>query len=527
MNIDLSIPSLAVPSSDESHTQDHDSFALRKPNVVSDNSVIQKETRRQKNSSLPATRHTSKPTRRDSTQNNSTGTRRKVFSRFNIKTKDPPKGDNWAGVYSYFSGHGNLSDVSSLMNKSDNAMSDKESLPTGFVSPSRDYDTSQPSDSPQSLVYSSEGDKSPDLSSGIKSHIGDVWIPGFAESHTTEKCSSGSFGYSGFGVSSGETYSLIAEKSQSPDEFWNRASTRATDRRSTMELIHHASRLVHLYKATLTLQRWWFGILDRRKRQPVAQAIVPENDEENRWKDFNEIGAAMVVQSWWQSVSPGSNQRQRNIMSCAAESSEERYERIPGVGSRCVSPEAGQLREFQIRGEPVKRAGYKSSTSPITVTRPSAVSPDSEPPASKKKSRDSWQIEADDLERRAAFAQQKLEKRIQETLRSLKDSWAQRDRKNQRAAFLSAVEDLARLQEQSISLWKARYSQHAQFEAARKLQKWWRMFVAKQNYEHFACVADILPHRTKGIMRSKIAGPHLWGSLTRSRLSKGQQLSTN
>jgi len=155
------------------------------------------------------------------------------------------------------------------------------------------------------------------------------------------------------------------------------------------------------------------------------------------------------------------------------------------------------------------------------------VSPDSEPPASKKKSRDSWQIEADDLERRAAFAQQKLEKRIQETLRSLKDSWAQRDRKNQRAAFLSAVEDLARLQEQSISLWKARYSQHAQFEAARKLQKWWRMFVAKQNYEHFACVADILPHRTKGIMRSKIAGPHLWGSLTRSRLSKGQQLSTN
>ena len=166
------------------------------------------------------------------------------------------------------------------------------------------------------------------------------------------------------------------------------------------------------------------------------------------------------------------------------------------------------------------------------------------------------------LETRASMAHEVLVKRIEKTSKKIELQFNQlqcnrfRGIQEQKMEFFSAVDELARLQEQNINLWKARYSRGERVRAAQllqgwwrlkhkaniqnepelaknptvlvevcsaaKLQNWWRGIVAHRNYNHFVCVASLLPERTKHVMRSKIQGPNLWGSLTRSRM-KSQQ----
>ena len=542
--------------------------------------------------------------------------------------KSSPKGNNWAGVYSYFSVQDDLSEASSLKSKPGSSSSDEEPTPAAIVTPM--------GSSQEFLVLPMVGEKNdPEAVYGTMASFekGDGSPPKYKSPGTPS-----SLDYSSGDESSESSpgpYKMFAAEAQPDDEFWSRASIRAAgpknDHMATMELIHHARNLIRVYYATLTLQRWRHDVWDSREQSgpsPLLLGVVHEADEairheaalllqqwwlqygtqdgqekftsreDDQWKDLNLIGAALVLQTWWTRVSqlkqqyPHEDEKQEKPSDTTVGLSEEHRETSKTTNVvRCVSPEAHPARPVvpakSIDISPVTAAPVlqpmdntaATITPPLVSARPptallTGTPPASHPPLQESAPRTRPPLSSnqgdDSLATRAALAQDALEVRMEEMLTKVKLSWEQlnshrgRDLRDQKLAFLSAVDDLSHLQKQSISLWKARCSQREKVWAAQVLQgwmrklrttrlhdrplpgglgadrhghslpipsssaitiqTWWRMLVAKRNYDHFSCVANLLPRRTRDIMRSKIQGPNLWGSLTRSRLKNQRRL---
>ena len=485
--------------------------------------------------------------------------------------EDSPKGDDWAGVYSYFCDPNILGETTALDTKPENSSPRSEEGATGaIVTPTAAVK--------EFLVLPVTGEiNDPEDVYGT--------MASFEKGAHTAPGTPTSLEYSSGGDSSSSSqtsgpYKMFAAESQPDDEFWSRATLRATsplktDDMTTMELIHHASSMLRVYFATLALQRWWFDILSLRQREQqrgmelsvqtgaekltsiveVNESTV--NEEEAQWEDFNLIGAAMTLQDWWTRVSPTKQCHERMDFNA---------DRLV----RCVSPESVIESNAAVAAEPMDGSPIKDAL----VAQPTEATTDAPviakattliqktPPQTNQPQPSEMRYE--NLESRAALAQGALEVRIRKTSKKIEeclgilDSGRGRVIHDQRMAFFSAVDDLSRLQKQNISLWKARYSRGEKVRAAQvlqgwwrllrtatqhrspespmskeiiiavfsatTLQNWWRMIVAQRNYDHFSCVVTLLPRRTKDIMLSKIQGPNLWGSLTRSRI-KNQMAS--
>lgn len=488
--------------------------------------------------------------------------------------EDSPKGDDWAGVYSYFCDPDILGDTSALDTKPDSTSPTTEEAHTAAT-------VTPPAAVNEVLVLPVNGETNDpeDVYGTMASfEMGTHTVPGTPTS----------LDYSSGGDSSGSSqasgpYKMFAAESQPDDEFWSRATLRVTkpktDGMTTMELIHHTSNMLRVYFATLALQRWWLDILRLRQREQqrglelsvgagakILTNIIEVNEsfvdeEEAHWTDFNLIGAAMTLQNWWTRVSPTKQRHERmdlnadHLVRCVSPESAIESSTADATEPTGVSP----IEDFSV-SQPVE-ATTVVSDSPVIVKAIIPVQKTTPRTSQPQPSRSQYE----NLESRAELAQDALAVRIGKASKKIElclgtlDSSRGRTVNDQKIAFFSAVDDLSRLQKQNISLWKARYSRGEKVRAAQVLQawwrlirttrqhevpilpatmetiitvssatniqNWWRMIVAQRNYDHFSCVVSLLPGRTKDIMRSKIQGPHLWGSLTRSRI-KNQKTVT-
>ena len=263
---------------------------------------------------------------------------------------------------------------------------------------------------------------------------------------------------------------------------------------------------------------------------PVCMAPEPTPTQNDLDAKLNLQKPALLLQKWWRTFS-----RKLDARDGANDADLPR----PAAASR-----------VQHRASPMERAQENRISKSVEAPQLAPI-----------------QNNCHNLSKRAEMAQEKLETRVEDSLRRVKTSWAQltfheRVSVQQKRSFLSLVDELKCYQRERVHLWRARclhnekalavkvlqswwrmiyaIKQQEPFLSRRKkanagvylrcasgddnflpvimLQAWWRMVLAHRNYRKLSLVANALPPRTREFMLLRVQGPNLWGSRVRAYL---------